>query len=309
MNQEQAHVSDKKKAEVKRLAELMNNNKTVMVVSIKNLPASQFQEIRKGLRGEADVKVAKKSLIDFALEHAKEDKLSDLVKYVQDNSAIIFSNEDAFELSAKLSDKKTPAKARPGQVAPEDITVEAGPTSLVPGPDISILSSAGLQVKVEDGKIAIQKPAILVKAGEEVDEQKASILEKLDITPFEVGLEPVAAYSEGKVYVDIKINKQEVLANLLAAYSRGLAFAVSINYACKETIGFIISKAVSHERALDSLIKEPVEEEQEEKAASGGEEKQEEKEEKKEEPKQEAAETEEGQEDNKNKQEINTQNK
>ena len=41
-----AHVSDRKKEVVKELASLMKK-KTVMIASIKGLPAAQFQEIKK----------------------------------------------------------------------------------------------------------------------------------------------------------------------------------------------------------------------------------------------------------------------
>jgi ribosomal protein L10 len=37
------HVSKKKIQTVKELSELMKNNKTVLIASIKNIPASQFQ--------------------------------------------------------------------------------------------------------------------------------------------------------------------------------------------------------------------------------------------------------------------------
>lgn len=264
-SKEKAHVSEKKKKLVADLVELMKK-KTVMIVNLTGVPSSQFQDISKKLRGKASIKVAKKSLIDFALEHAKNDKLEELVKYVEGNCALLFTDEDAFELSGFLEENKSPAKAKPGQEAPEDIQVEAGPTELMPGPDITTLSSVGLQVKVENGKIAIQEPRVIVEKGKKISDEVASVLIKLDITPFSVGLEPIAAYQEGNIYTDIKINKEERLADLLEKFSRSLAFAVSIDYENPETIGFIIAKASAHESALSHLIKEtPAEESKEEK--------------------------------------------
>ncbi len=251
----QTHVSEAKKRTVKELAELMKNNKTIMIASVKNLPSSQFQDIKKKLRKKAIVKVAKKNLIDFALEHAGIKELKDLVKYVQENSAIIFSQEDAFELSVFLSSNKSPAKAKPGQETPEDIKIEPGLTELLPGPDISALSGVGLQVKVENGKIAIMKSAILLKKGEIISNEKSSVLAKLGIAPFKIGMEPVAAYASGKVYLDIKINKEEILSSLTEIAGRSLAFAVSIAYVNNQTLPFILGKAVAYENALLKLIK------------------------------------------------------
>lgn len=248
------HVSEKKKAIVKDLA-LLLNKKTILVCSIKNLKSAQLQDIKKKIRDFAIVRVAKKSLIDFALEHAQNEEFKALVPHINSDYALIFSDEDAFKLSGILADNKSPAKAREGQEATEEIWVKAGPTSLAPGPDISALSAVGLQPKVEGGKIAIAKDTLFVKPGEKISAEKVSILAKLDITPFEIGLEPIAAFSNGKVYVGIKIDKKGTLSDLIERYSRSLAFAVSISYVNNSTLPFILSKAAAHEGALQSLIK------------------------------------------------------
>jgi large subunit ribosomal protein L10 len=259
------HVSEAKKAVVAKLIDLMKK-KTVMIVSIKNLPSSQFQDIRKKLRGKADLFMSKKRLIDLALEESKDEHLKDLVKYVQEDRALLFSDDDAFELSGFLSDNKSSAKAKIGQEATDDIQIEAGPTDLIPGPDISALSAVGLQPKVENGKISIVNSHVIVKKGEKINEAQAAILSKLDITPFKIGLEPVVAFYEGKVYEDIKIDKEATLEELSNMFGRSLAFAVSVNHVTNETLTFILGKASSHEGALASLVKEdaPAEEKKDE---------------------------------------------
>jgi large subunit ribosomal protein L10 len=249
----ETHVSERKKKVVKELESLMKK-KTIMVASVKNLPSSQFQDIRKKLRGKAEIQVVKKNLIDFVLEHSKNENLKELMKYVQGDCTLLFSDEDAFELSAFLADNKSPAKAKAGQVSTEEIKIEAGPTELLPGPAITELSSVGLKVKVENGKIAIQEGKVLIKSGEVITEQKAGILSKLNITPFKMGLEPVAAFLDGKVYGSIKINKEETLTGLKDAFARGIAFGVSIAYVHADTLPFILGKAASHENALAKLI-------------------------------------------------------
>jgi large subunit ribosomal protein L10 len=259
------HVSDAKKAKVKELAEQMKRN-TVMVISIKGLPSAQFQDIKKKLREKATIMVAKKSTVDFALDHCGIKEIHDLVPYVDESTAILFSDKDAFEISGVLADEKSPAKAKAGQEAPEDLIVEAGPTELLPGPDISALSAVGLQPKVEDGKIAIAKNAVLCKKGEIISDAKASILAKLDIIPFEVGVEPVAAYMGGKVYADIKINKVEMIADLEESFGRALPFAVEIGYVNDITLDYILGKASLEGGAIELLIVEdkPTEAEKEE---------------------------------------------
>ena len=258
----ETHVSETKKAKVKELAEFMKK-KTVMVISIKGLPSAQFQDIKKKLRGKAAVRVAKKSTVDFALEHCGIKELHDLVPYVDDSTAILFSDKDAFEISGILANEKSPAKAKVGQIAPNDIEVKAGPTELLPGPDISALSAVGLAPKVEDGKIAIMQDEVIVKEGVEISEAVASIMAKLDIIPFEVGVEPIAAFDgeEKKVYVDIKIDKEAMIEVLMNDYCRALPFAVEIGYVNETTLDFILAIASAEGNAIDEVIDAGVKEE------------------------------------------------
>jgi large subunit ribosomal protein L10 len=253
----ETHVSEAKKQKVKELAELMKK-KTVMVISIKGLPSAQFQDIKKKLRNKAKVQVVKKSLVNFALDHSGIKELHELVPYVDDSTAMLFSDSDAFELSGILASEKSPAKAKAGQIAPADIEVKAGPTELLPGPDISALSAVGLAPKVEDGKIAIMQDKVIAKEGDTITEDLASIMAKLDIIPFEVGIEPVAAFDndDKKVYADIKIDKEAFMETMLSMYGRVLPFAVEIGYINDTTRDFILAKASSHENAIEALIVE-----------------------------------------------------
>ncbi|MDH3353027.1 MAG: 50S ribosomal protein L10 [Nanoarchaeota archaeon] len=250
---QEAHVSEAKIARVKQLAEQLKK-KTVMVVSIKGLPSAQFQDIKKKLRSKAKTQVVKKSLMNFALDHAGVKELKELVPYVDDSTAMLFSDEDAFVLSGILADEKSPAKAKAGQIAPCDIEVKAGPTELLPGPDISALSSVGLIPKVENGKIAVQQDKVIAKEGDTITENLASIMAKLDIIPFEVGVEPVAAYMDGKVYADIKIDKAAMIEALENDFARALPFAVEMNIMNETTIDFILAKASAHEGIVTRII-------------------------------------------------------
>jgi len=135
------HVSEEKMNTVRELSELIKNKKTILIASIKNLPASQFQEIGKKLRGKAIIKVPKKNLIFRVLDSSEKDVIKKLKEHIKENVAILFSDLDCFELASELIKNKSPAKAKVGQEAPEDIEVQEGPTDLVPGPAISELGA------------------------------------------------------------------------------------------------------------------------------------------------------------------------
>jgi len=259
----QAHVSEKKVKQVSELVNLIKNKQTILLVSIKSIPASQYQELVKKFRGRAVVKVPKKSIISRALDSSSDESVKKLKEYVQDSTAILFSDEDSFEISAELLNKKTPIRAKPGQIAPEDIIVQAGPTELVPGPAISELGAVGIQIQIEKGKINIKESKILVKKDQKISQAAADIMGKLDIKPFSIGFVPVAAFDskDGKIYLNIKINREETISQLKNDFSRALPFAVQIGYISEETIRFLLSKAYSHERALEKFAEKPVEEE------------------------------------------------
>ncbi|MBS3089181.1 50S ribosomal protein L10 [Candidatus Pacearchaeota archaeon] len=240
---------------VDELVKKIKKSKTILIASTKGLPASQFQKISKSLRGKAEVLVVKKSLMIRAIEKVEKGALQNLKKSIGSDVAIMFSELDAFELSGFLSENQSPTKAKVGDIAPEDIKVEPGPTDLMPGPAISELSSVGLKVSVENGKLAIKQGAVIVKEGEEINEKVAGVMTKLGIAPMKVGFIPVAAYDSESdmVYTEIKIDKAGALEILREAISKSLGFAVNVGYVCEKTIGYFIARAGLEARALENL--------------------------------------------------------
>lgn len=240
---------------VEDLKKLIETKRTILIASIKNLPASQFQEISKKLRNKAIVKVPKKNLISMVFESSEKDALKKLDEQFKDSVAILFSDLDAFELAAELLNNKTPARAKPGQEAPEDIEIQAGPTDLVPGPAISELGALGIQIQIEKGKISIKESKTIAKKGEKISQGAAEIMSKLDIKPFSIGFVPLCAFDnkEGKFYSEMKIDREGTLKELRTAYGKAIPFTIEIGYATEETIRFLIGKAGRYEKALTQL--------------------------------------------------------
>tara|TARA_Y100000310_G_scaffold329918_1_gene400609 strand:+ start:42 stop:956 length:915 start_codon:yes stop_codon:yes gene_type:complete len=263
MAKQKAQVADWKIKTVDELKKLIEDNRTVLIASIKNLPGSQFQEICKNLRGKAVVKVPKKNLIFRAIDASGGEELKNIKDGIDSSVAILFSNLDSFELAADLLKNKSPAKAKVGQEAPEDINVEAGPTELVPGPAISELGALGIKIQIKDGKIGIKEDKIIVQEGKPISQGAADVMSKLDIKPFSVGFIPLAAFDgqEKKYYSEMKIDPEGTISDLKYAFGKALPFAVEIGYSNSDTIGFLLSKAESHGKALEGLSpqEEPVE--------------------------------------------------
>ena len=93
---------------------------------------------------------------------------------------------------------------------------------------------------------------------EEIKENVASVLRKLDVSPIKVGFVPLAAYDKENdlVYVDIAIDIEGTLETLRDFIKKSLGFAIGVGYPTKETIGFMISKAAVEERALSKVVEE-----------------------------------------------------
>ena len=250
------HVSKKKIEGLSEITKLAKANRTILVASIKNIPLSQYQEISKKLRGKAVVKVPKKSIIFRMLDSLGEKSAEEFKKKIEESTAILFSDMDAFDLASELVNKRSPAKAKAGQEATSDIEIPAGPTDLVPGPAISELGALGIQIQIDKGKINIKVPKILTKKGEKISAAAADVMSKLGIKPFTIGFVPLAAFDikEKKVYSDIKIDREATINELKSAFVKALPFAVVIGYASPETIKFLIQKAGRQELAMEAII-------------------------------------------------------
>jgi len=259
---------DLKEKDVNDLSDIIKNSKTLMVASIKGLPSKQFQDIKKSIREHAEVKVAKKNIMMRSLKTAG---IENMDEYVGADCALVTSDLDAYELAGILASKKTPVFAKTGQIADDDIEVKDGPTDLLPGPAISELGALGLKIAVEDGKISIKEPRVVITKGQTINENAASVLMKLNIMPFNVGLNISAAYDidSKKIFTELKIDPEGYTEDLKVAASKALGFAQKIVYVCKDTIGYFLAKANAGAKALEKYesVEDKVEEKKEESVA------------------------------------------
>ena len=240
MVDETRRIASWKIDEVSRLKEGIRRSKTVGIASIHGLPAPQFQEIRK-ISG-VNIRVSKNSLIKLALEGSDVDGL---VPYLDKESAILFSDEGAFTLYSKLNEQRFPLPARSGQIATKDIWVEKGETSLRPGPVLTELQKAGISARIEGGKIVIRDDKVVVRAGEVIKKEVADALTKLEIYPFEAGLDVSAICWDNLVFkrddlaIDYDVRRNEIAF----AHGAAISIALEIGFVTDETLPLLISRA------------------------------------------------------------------
>lgn len=238
--------------EVEETKRLIESKPVVGIINLKGMPSSQFQSIKKQLRGKAEITVIKTNFINRAFEKTKDAKLKELEKYIDGPSALIISNENPFKLFNIIKKNRGRAAAKAGMIAEKDLIVPAGETDLPVGPALSELKMAKIDCKIDKGKIVINKDSTVAKKGEKVTDQAASALSKLGIMPVEIGLTVKAIYENGLIYTPdvLNIDEEQFMNTLTSCYLNALNLSVNAGYPTKQNITFMIQKAYNNARNL-----------------------------------------------------------
>ena len=276
-----AHVSDRKKQTVQLLQQKIKEYPIIGVLNMEELPGKNLGKMRKKLRPEVEIVMAKKRLMHIAFKEADKD-VQQLEEYFTGMPALLFTKENPFTLFKRLKKNQSPAPIKPGQETPIDIVIPAGPTQFPPGPMIGELGQFGIKTAVEDGKIAIKKDAKVAKQGDVIDDKKAGLLARFGIEPMRVGLSLIAVYEDGEVLTKDVLNidedafmqdlrsaigraiglasgitwttKENITSFLAQAHASGLALARSQDILTSDTVGEILAKASSQATALQALV-------------------------------------------------------
>jgi large subunit ribosomal protein L10 len=246
-----AHIPEWKVKDVEELIEKISKSRVVGVVGVREIPASNLQQMRGSLRGNVEIRMVRNTIARRALE-ASAPEIRPLADFIEDQTALIFSNDNAFKLNSLLEKGKQPMPIKAGSRAPKDIVVEAGETTFSPGPMVGKLQAAGIPAAIKGGKVVINQRITLAKEGEIVPAKTADILKTMEIFPRNVGLELRAAFEGGLIFKskDLSINVDSKIAELCNASATALSFAVEIGYTTPVTIGPMLQKAQTKARAL-----------------------------------------------------------
>jgi large subunit ribosomal protein L10 len=240
-------VAPWKREVIDELLELFNNYPVVGVLDISELPALQFQQIRRKLRGEAEIVVSKNTLMSLAIQKASEknQKLIELVNFLRGQSALIFSKMNPFKLNRFLRENRISAPARPGSRSTKDITIPAGETDFAPGPVVGELQRLGIKARIQAGKVVVLEDCPILKRGDIITREVSDALAKFGIMPLELGLKLRAAYEAGTVFTGeaLEIDEAKVFAQFQEASMNALNLALNVNYPTSMTIGLMIVKA------------------------------------------------------------------
>ncbi len=245
----EASIAQWKRELVDELEDKFDEYSAIGILDIQGIPAKQFQEIRDILRGKAEIKVSRKVLLRIAVEKVEEEyeNLEELKDYLEGPSALIFTDMDPFRLKKLLDENSTTAPAKPGMAAPEDIVIPEGDTDFDPGPIVGELQGAGINARIQGGKVVVLEDSTVVEEGEAISEDVAGVLSRFDIEPREIGFDLKAAYADGTVFSKevLTVNDEEELERLKAASQRAIKLAFGVDYPNERTVTSMVSEAAS----------------------------------------------------------------
>ncbi len=259
--QKLAHVSEFKKKEVSELAKLMKEYPIIGILNMENLPAAQLVRMRKKIRESAYMRMSKKSLIARAIDNVKDKpEVEKLKEYLGGMPALLFTKENPFKVYKFIAQNKSPAPAKPGQIAPRDIVIPAGATPFAPGPVIGEFGQIGIKTGVEAGKVVVKQDSTVAKQGSKISDKVASILLRLGIQPMEVGLDLVVVYENGVIFGKeiLAVDESKYIAELTEAAQWAINLSVEASYPTKDTIEIIIGNAYNEAKnvAVEASVPE-----------------------------------------------------
>lgn len=240
-----------KQEEVDAIVDFIQSYASVGVVGVGGIPSRQLQDMRRGLHGQAEVRVSRNTLVERALDEVGEgyEQLTDLVS---GQVALIGTNDNPFGLYKELEASKTPAPINAGEVAPNDIVIPEGDTGIDPGPFVGELQTVGAAARIMDGSIKVTEDSTVLEAGEEVSADLANVLSELGIEPKEVGLDLRGVYSEGVLFdpEELAIDVDEYRADIEAAAAAGRNLSINAVYPTAATAGSLLAKGAGEAKAL-----------------------------------------------------------
>ena len=221
---------ESKAAYFDKLKSLLEEYKSIFIVTVDNVSSQQMHEIRQSLRGEGVVLMGKNTMVRRALKGFISDfpEYERLLPHVKGNVGFVFTNGDLKETRDKILSNRVAAPARAGAVAPGDVYVPAGNTGMEPG-KTSFFQALGVPTKIARGTIEITTDLKLVEAGNKVGASEATLLNMLNISPFTYGMGIAQIYDNGQTFDTSVLDIEE--SQLLQAFSSAITTIASISLA------------------------------------------------------------------------------
>ncbi|PHH79726.1 hypothetical protein CDD80_3969 [Ophiocordyceps camponoti-rufipedis] len=216
-----------------KLKGLLEDYKSIFIVTIDNVSSQQMHEIRHALRGVGVVLMGKNTMVRRALRTFITDTpdYEKLLPHVKGNVGFVFTNGELKEVRDKLLSNRVAAPARAGALAPVDVWVPAGNTGMEPG-KTSFFQALQVPTKIARGTIEITTDLKLVEAGSKVGPSEATLLNMLNISPFTYGMGIAQVYDQGQIFPAeiLDIGEEHLLGALAKCITSIASISLALNF-------------------------------------------------------------------------------
>jgi large subunit ribosomal protein L10 len=252
-----SHNRKWKEAKLEEVKKLSGEYPVIAVATLEKLPANILSVLRKRLKKDAVFIVAKTRVLQKAFKESGVDT-SKIDAQVQKSVLVIFSKKNPFELFSFVKKNKGSAAAKDGDIADADILVQAGDTGLPPGPALSTLKAAGLNVKVAGPTISIAADKVVAKKGEVIKKEIADVLGKLNIKPIKIGMKIIGVLdkTENMYYPAdaLDVDEEELFNKFVLAFQSAQNLGVNAEIYDEGITELIVVKAEREAKAVQKTV-------------------------------------------------------
>jgi len=237
---------EKKAAYFVTLDRLLNQYSRMFIVSANNVGSNQMANVRKELRGKAEVLMGKNTMmrrgIKTFLSANPGHPWAAILPLVQGNIGFIFTDSDLIEIRDVIVSNVVPAPARVGAFAPVDVWVPKGPTGCDPG-QTSFFQALNIGTKIAKGQIEIITDEHLLSVGDKVEPGHAALLQKLGINPFSYGLIVESVYDNGSVFnpAILDLTDDDLASKFIAGCRKVAAVSLALSMPTLASLRFSIA--------------------------------------------------------------------
>lgn len=258
--------SDKRKARkskvLKAFLDCFSKHNQVIFVDLMSISTPQIKKIRHKLKPYNGTFLVGKNTItllalrilsntfketdtqnarELAKKYPHKPELKELIPLIKDKVAFIFTDSPYVELKDLIEKEVIKVPAKVGIVAPSDIIVPAGQTTVDPG-KFGEFQRLNIPTKTAKTALEIQKDTKICSAGTLVSETVSAMCRLLNIVPFEYGMKIDNVYLNGS-FIPKSVIK-------LAPD----AFTSSFSYTIRHVTGISIEAGIANSLSTPHMI-------------------------------------------------------
>jgi large subunit ribosomal protein L10 len=239
-------ISQEKRDTIQETVQLLNEYDVIAAADLFKVSSRMLQDMRNMFRDHLKFKVVKNTLMTISMDKANKKNSEKFMEQVSGPNVFLFTNTNPFKVAIEFNQNKVKVFAKPKEIAMKDIIIRAGNTGISPGPLIGKFGALGVRTRIESGNIWVTQDTTVTKKGEEINEDLADLLQRMNIREAEMSLKIKAAYEKGEIITGdtLILDIDEYRLQLEQAVSDAFQISIQTVYFTQQTVTTILSKAL-----------------------------------------------------------------